>query len=264
MAQEYIRLDTGSRYFYSSSHTPPGGANMLLVFKSIDHLYYSLFNTSSGTIDTTGSYENYIESSFTSRTRIMPESGEIVVYSIPRKYYGNNLEPNSISITATASIAGVWDGGTIVDDGEGNLITGSYQVGNVVYSHGQLIITSGSFAQYFRQLDSVLNAAPDIAFTGNTDIKTTVYNIKISDYELNHTLNPSAQSGSTTLEYSESKYIQPSGVYADNVTGSAFQPYITTVGLYNDSDQLIAIGKLAQPLPKPADTELTIQIKLDV
>jgi len=259
MAQEYIDISDSSQYFYSSSNTVPGGANMYLVFKSLDHLYYSLFNTSSGTIDTTGSYENYIESSFTTRTRKMVESGEIVLYSIPRKYYGTHIEPGSITITSTASLSGGWSGGSIIDDGEGNLITGSYHVGNVIYSHGQIIITSGSYADYFRQYQ-----APDISFTGNTDIKTSVYNIKISDYELNHTLNPSAQSGSSILEYSGSKYVQPSGVYANNVTGSAFQPYITTVGLYNDSDQLIAVGKLAQPLPKPADTELTIQIKLDV
>jgi hypothetical protein len=66
------------------------------------------------------------------------------------------------------------------------------------------------------------------------------------------------------LSYSGSKYLQPSGKYANNVTGSDFHPYITSVGLYNDSNELIAVGKLGQPLPKPADTELTIQVKLDV
>ncbi len=50
----------------------------------------------------------------------------------------------------------------------------------------------------------------------------------------------------------------------DNVSGSSFQPYITSVGLYNDGNELIAVGKLSQPLTKPADTELTIQVKLDI
>jgi hypothetical protein len=179
--------------------------------------------------------------------------GEIVLFSIPRKYYGTNIEPGTVIISSSAANT------IITDDGEGNLISGSQQVGNVIYSHGQLIITQLPFITYFTD-----NPTPGISFSGNTEVKTAVYNLKVSDYELNHTLNPTAQSGSTVLQYSGSKFVQPSGIYADNVTGSAFQPYITTVGLYNDSDQLIAVGKLAQPLPKPADTELTIQIKLDV
>ena len=105
---------------------------------------------------------------------------------------------------------------------------------------------------------------PNISFKSNLPIYTKTYSIKVSDYEFNHTLNPSAQTGNTVLNYSGSKYLQPSGIYSNNVTGSDFQPYITTVGLYNDSNELIAVGKLAQPLPKPAGTELTIQVKLDV
>jgi len=191
--------------------------------------------------------------------------GEIVLFSIPRKYFGTNIEPGTVIISSSAANT------VITDDGEGNLMSGSEHVGDVIYSHGQLIITQLPYITYFTQ-----NPTPGISFSGNTDIKTAVYNIKVSDYELNHTLNPTAQSGSSILHIDEfgqevtsshpsaSKFVQPSGVYANNVTGSAFQPYITTVGLYNDSDQLIAVGKLAQPLPKPADTELTIQIKLDV
>lgn len=259
MAQEYISVSTGSQYFYTGSNTPSGGINKLLTFKSLQHLYYSAFNTGSGTVEATSSFDNYIESSFTSASRKMVDTGEVVLFSIPRKYYGTHIEPSSLIISSSQASGTFPNGLIVIDDGEGNLVTGSAHVGNVIYSHGQIIITSTPYTTYFTE-----NQNPGITFKANTDIKTNTYNIKISDYELNHTLNPTAQSGSTILEYSGSRYVQPSGIYADNVTGSAFHPYITTVGLYNDSDQLIAVGKLAQPLPKPADTELTIQIKLDV
>lgn len=270
MVQEYIDVSSGSYFYYTGSNAPAGGIHKLLTFKSLYHLYYSAFNTGSGLIEATSSYDNYIESSISSsRTMISsgPSSmpGEIVLFSIPKKYYGFNIEPSSLIISSSAT-------NTIVtDDGEGNLVSGSTHVGNIIYAHGQLIITALPFITYFTQYPT-----PGISFKGNTDIKTGVYNITISDYELNHTLNPTAQSGSTGLyidkfgnevsasHTSASIFSRPSGIYADNVTGSAFQPYITTVGLYNDSDQLIAVAKLAQPLPKPADTELTIQVKLDV
>lgn len=255
MAQEFINISSGSRYYYSSSYSLPSGSHKLLNFYSIKHLYYSNFNTGSGIVDTTGSFDNFVESSI-AISRPMSSSGEGIAYSIPKELFGTHLEPGSIRITSGSY--------TLTDDGEGNLFTqGNQQVGNVIYSHGMIVVNSPT-SRYGKENPE------NISFKANLPIYTYTYNIKVSDYEFNHTLNPTAQSGSTIFYYSGSsgvsgsKYLQPSGIYAPNVTGSDFQPYITTVGLYNDYNELIAVGKLAQPLPKPADTELTIQVKLDI
>lgn len=264
MAQEYIDISSNSQYFYTSSYTLTSGSHKLLNFKSIKHLYYSNFNTGSGLIDTTGSYDNFLETSFSSGSRKLNNYGEGIIYSIPQKLFGTHLEPGSISISSSYTGSyNVNNGFIIRDDSEGNLIEGSTHVGNVVYSHGQLIVTNRNYFLHLSASEALANR-PTIGFKSNLPIYTNQYSIKISDYEYNHTLNPSAQTGNTILTYSGSKYLQPSGKYANNVTGSEFQPYITSVGLYNDSNELIAVAKLAQPLPKPADTELTIQVKLDV
>ena len=39
--------------------------------------------------------------------------------------------------------------------------------------------------------------------------------------------------------------------------------YITTVGLYNDAQDLLAVAKLSQPLPKDFTKEALIKVKLD-
>ena len=39
--------------------------------------------------------------------------------------------------------------------------------------------------------------------------------------------------------------------------------YITTVGLYNDANELLAVAKLSEPLKKTPDTEFTIRVRLD-
>ena len=264
MAQDFINISPSSQYFYTSSFTLESGSHKLLNYYSIKHLYYSNFNTGSGLIDTSGSYDNFLETSLFSGSRKLNEEGEGIIYSIPQKLFGTHLEPGTISISSSYDgIRSVANEITLNDDGEGNLYHGSTHVGNVVYSHGQLIITSQTYYLHFSSSEAVDNR-PTIGFKSNLPIYTRSYSIKVADYEFNHTLNPTAQSGSSILIYSESKYLQPSGIYAPNITGSDFQPYITTVGLYNDSNELIAVGKLAQPLPKPADTELTIQVKLDV
>ena len=46
-------------------------------------------------------------------------------------------------------------------------------------------------------------------------------------------------------------------------THSSFQPYITTVGLYNSFNELLAIGKLPKPIKKPEKYDISFQLKFD-
>ena len=39
--------------------------------------------------------------------------------------------------------------------------------------------------------------------------------------------------------------------------------YITTVGLYNDTNDLVAVAKLSQPIAKDFSKEALIRVKLD-
>ena len=144
----------------------------------------------------------------------------------------------------------VKDCNEIVDDGEGRLyfkysIPRVY-VGNVIYPHGQIIITDESVAMYYNHyFDAVLR------WKSNLPIFTHNYHCRIKSGEFNHTLNK------TALETSD-------GQIADLLSDPAFQPYITTVGLYNDANELIAVGKLGQPLPKSRETDMTIVTKIDM
>jgi hypothetical protein len=257
---------TGSAYTSSSNAIDLDPA--VLTYHSLHQLYYSNFDQT-GSITTTGSYDNFVESSFATSSRSLGTDG--IVFSIPRDIFGTHIEPGTFTLGSNDGFIESQDsyiltdyieGGTLVlDNGEGVLYKeeSGDAVGNIIYTHGQVIITDSNYKQAYI-------TSPDYPITlkSNLPIYTYNYNIKVSDYEFNFTNNPTAQSGSTVLEYSGSKYVQPSGVLADSVTGSYFQPYITSVGLYNDANELIAVAKLAQPLPKPANTELTIQIKLDI
>jgi hypothetical protein len=250
------------------------GSYGVLTWRSLNQLYYT--NFISGSVqhteyNKTGSFENYLESSFTSGSRYLQDSA--VIYAIPKELIGTHIEPGSVVLGSTEAylvdqndylVQDYFIGADYnYDDGEGRLFNSlsGEQVGNVIYSHGQIIITDPVLAAFYTDQS---NTEQPIRWKSNQPIYTYNYNIKISDSEYNYTFNPTAQTGSTVLEYSGSYYLQPSGELADNVTGSYFQPYITTVGLYNDANELIAVAKLAQPLPKSANTETTIQVKLDI
>ena len=122
--------------------------------------------------------------------------------------------------------------------------TGSFKVGDVIYPHGLFTLTSGSMLDYYRT---------DLDFQWKASHPIYTYNIRcqVKDHELNFTQHPSAITGSE-------------GILHNNVTGSAFQPYITTVGLYNDSNELLAVAKFGQPIPKSDSTEMTFVVKLDM
>ena len=71
--------------------------------------------------------------------------------------------------------------------------------------------------------------------------------------EFNFSQNPTIVSGSTN-----------SGIVYNFATGSYFSPYVTTVGLYDNAYNLLAVAKLAQPLPTSAVTDTSILVNLDL
>jgi len=55
-----------------------------------------------------------------------------------------------------------------------------------------------------------------------------------------------------------------SGSLRDFATSSFFAPYVTTVGLYNERNELLVVAKLAKPLSLSSTTDTTIIVKYDL
>lgn len=164
----------------------------------------------------------------------------------------------------------------IVDDGEGVLyVSGSTPkeyVGDIIYPHGTVVITDPVYASAFAtaMASSRTRSKVQLAFRSSQPIFTHNYHCRVREFENNFTYNPSVLSGSLQTVYDNEGNIHSTtasisdGRLKSNVTGSEFTPYITTVGLYNDADQLIAVGKLNRPVPKSSNTEMTIIVKIDI
>ena len=246
-----------------------------LVYRSIKELYYSnyiggdngspaataSFNND-GTI--TGSaytpnYYNYLSNTLTASRYFPTGSDEIVtIISIPSNLFGEYLNPGTISITS-ASL-------NLYDDGLGNLISASKKVGDVIYEHGIITITNSGTTTYSSTLpNNFYSGSLTCSFESTVTIYETQYKCTIRENEFNFSNNPSLTSGSTAISNgSGSLFPQPgSGQLNDNVTGSYFSPYITTVGLYNNNKELLAVAKLAQPLPVSSVTDTSILINFD-
>jgi len=92
-------------------------------------------------------------------------------------------------------------------------------------------------------------------YTMSFQAESTIYQnevrCKIIENDFNYTQNSSAVKYTST------------GSYIDAVTGSDFHPYATTVGLYNQRNELLVVGKLSRPYPIPQNTDMTFIIRWD-
>ena len=158
------------------------------------------------------------------------------------------------------------------------LESGTWPIGIISYGRGRITINGETYKVLSRDSNTqitidrpvTLSAGTSFSLTSNQVIRseqapltlkfkntysilTHNYHCKVSQNQLNFTQN--------TTSYTHSPV---SGSIIDNITGSYFQPYITTVGLYNDANELVAVGKLGQPVPKPQTTDITFVVKLDM
>ena len=75
----------------------------------------------------------------------------------------------------------------------------------------------------------------------------------VKENEFNLSYNPSLRTTSSNA-YSEIK---------DFATGSLFHPYATTIGFYNDDNELLMVAKFAQPVPISLETDMTFLVRYD-
>tara|TARA_R110001632_G_scaffold98404_4_gene205003 strand:+ start:542 stop:1555 length:1014 start_codon:yes stop_codon:yes gene_type:complete len=212
------------------------------------------------------------------------------VISIDRAQYKESLFPGSLNLTLSGS------GGTIhlTDDSQDNkvnqflgssryfqLVSGSNGTAGSLANSGY-VVNSGSYGLVFPDLGTILINPDAIDQSINVDTlrnsntndnnpKTLLTSIiqgasfKLnsqetisSDYifvrarnsEFNYSENPSFISGSTGEVIFEQFINHP-------------QVYATTVGMYNDSNELLAVAKLSRPLLKDFTKESLVRVKLD-
>jgi hypothetical protein len=224
--------------------------NQVVEDDSLTNVYSRFYNYESTTLFQTNSLgytSNYGYSRYLSTN--------VYVLPIPKDLFGDYINPNTFRIKFPTEIGGV-DYYEFYDNGEGilisspNIYNSNYtSVGIVNYSHGIISISP-----------TIANPTIDEAWYGDDftcsfqssrTIYETQYKCTIRPDEFNFSLNPSLISGSTD------------GTVYSFATSSHFSPYVTTVGFYNESQELLMVAKLGQPLPTSATTDTTILVNID-
>jgi hypothetical protein len=216
---------------------------------------------------------NYTDSISTHTFPSFPGNYEFVV-SLDKTYVGNgqtislfplfnNSDPSNASIDLDIKMRMYKKPPfKIKDNGEGAIyISGSSDyVGIINYSHGTVIITSNDIIPDFTSSSDIT-----CSFQSSRTIYETQYRCTLKENEFNFSLNPSLISGSGfTNPLNTTCSVDQRGITYNFVTESCFTPYVASVGLYNERQELLAVAKLAQPLPTSRTTDMTIVVNLDM
>ena len=126
----------------------------------------------------------------------------------------------------------------------------SSEVGTI---HGSSLIgsvlTNASAKNQQYLFDSIVLGG-DIEARRTENVSTSHYFVRATNREFNFSNNPSFTTGSA-------------GSFTESTFETNPQTFITTVGLLNDANEMIAVAKTSQPIPKSFDKEVLIKVKLD-
>ena len=148
-------------------------------------------------------------------------------------------------------------------------INGSPYIGNIFYKNGFAVITHPKYFNTFGGGlgdDSISSnftvqgsgsthpsELQQIKFQGSHLIYEHEFQCTVDEDDFNLTNNISARK----IRSSNSAEL------ANFATGSLFKPYVTTIGLYDENQELLVVGKLAQPIRTSNETDTTFIVKWD-
>ncbi len=276
-----------TNYTHNLTTASSGVQSIKIVSGSINSNYWESLNV---LFYTSGSPQYGDEHKFgapSSNLSIQPTRGEQYltkyhnypsssIIQIPSQYYGEKIKEGSFTFTDLNNPDNSGNNPIIRDDGRGNLYSTNAHhsqsttaasssdnyVGNIFYDKGLAVITeTGSWSGSVDYSDLATNYT--LKFDSHHTITTHEYNVTLLPQDYNLTMNYSIRnvlSGSSEPVTLGTQYV------ASTFSSSAWQPYITTINLYQDGDYDTPViqATLPRPVRKSDKINTRFKIKLDL
>jgi len=222
-------------------------------------------------------------------------NGKAKILAIPQSIFGEQIKQGSLTLTDSVTSK------TFIENGSGSLMSGSLIVGDVFYDHGLVVYThtaslnstlTGDWQVEFKSTETIYeneyllivnedefnisqNPSSVIKVGGVTSTftdtngiartineeqpvryirkKTTLDNGTTLDFRYGSSVNSAISGGFEHIDLSGSI----------DSTGSFLTPFITTIGLYDDNCDLVAVAKLPQPIKSEPDFPVNFIVRFD-
>lgn len=179
-----------------------------------------------------------------------------------RTFVDGSGQGDSPTVNAAGRVFGIYSG-------SGGVTASSYQYGLFYPDQGILLFDAGKLrAGGTTGLGALFNSASGVnarnhvtmslrisgssyfAARSEEKVNSTHYFVRITNKQFNFSNNPTFVTGSSGTFAFASMLRNPS-------------VYITTIGMYDDKNRLVAVAKLSKPLLKSFNREALIKVKLD-
>lgn len=173
----------------------------------------------------------------------------------------NNIEPpcgllfyQAGVVVLTGSLFKVENSGGLLKDA---LVDQSGSAGKIQMHPNDSTLTAGSDGiDDLLQLTTISSSADamrqrmnNLSFNNTTELNSTVYFCRANSREFNYSSNPT--------------YLSQSQIRTKETRTDEPISYATTVGLYGENNELLAVAKLSEPLKKTPANEFTLRVRLD-
>tara|TARA_B100000575_G_scaffold276905_1_gene262727 strand:- start:694 stop:1770 length:1077 start_codon:yes stop_codon:yes gene_type:complete len=263
----------------------PRDKSGIIEYKKVRHLYDRSVEPSSMTLRVP-------------YTRQLHDSATLI--SIPQELYGETISKKSVRLVDNSTSPQIIledDGyGNLYDTAfsasysnrEPDANNSGSVVGNIFYDDGFLVVTdTGSYS-------NVGDGSFNLTFDSTQTIYEREYICSVEEDEFLHTTNRSLKVGmSGSVAFNGRNFnrgVSHVGTISDGfpyeltgfstssfqdinyeigteligeATHSEFATYITTIGLYNDNNELMAIGKTAKPIKNDKEMSLSFVVRFD-
>jgi len=97
--------------------------------------------------------------------------------------------------------------------------------------------------------DAIRNRIYNVQFNNTVELNSTIYFCRMNHNEFNYSTNPT--------------YLNDGKIRVKTKSSDVPIAYVTSIGLYNSNNELMATAKLSEPLRKDPSQEYTIRCRLD-
>lgn len=101
-----------------------------------------------------------------------------------------------------------------------------------------------------RKLFTAISGGADFQARSTENVSSNHYFVRVNNREFNYSNNPTFKTGSI-------------GQFKHTTMEGDPKVYPTTIGLYNEANEIIAVAKMSQPIKKSFDNEMLVKVRLD-
>jgi hypothetical protein len=231
------------------------GSNLFITSPSGSSIFTDVGSSSSKFSTFGGDVGEIVDATNTTRrVGLMFYDAGTAVFDLSKIAFGSQHMSGTISsVVGNPGVSGLASNETVM--GSAALATSGYG-SNVSASFIPDFITSGSIDDILDHLSSCRFGSGSVTamtFQNNTNINSTLIFCRAQAGEFNYSANP-------TYTDSDGRLIVIDPGEETSQVGFSF---VTSVGLYDANDNLLAVAKLSRPVEKNNEKDLTVRVRLD-